>query len=291
MNPDHHDAADEAGDLRGAFEDLLSPLGPPRGLQPEGLRRGVRRRRAKMGVLGGTAALAIASVGVVAATGLPGSRGSTDQLMGSAGPGSTAPARTASASPTSSAVDPGPSPSAGPDSAPPAESSATPTPKARGTTTVILEGDGLGYLSGPSSIRHESFIDTSPAIIEQVMISALGGQPTRTPVPDCGQGVVALTYRLPTEVLSVYVNQTHFLGWALNPGKNTSAGRHLADGIGTRLGTTLADLRSNYSSLSVTSGTIGPEWSVGGGLAGGLTGTKGSSTVNWIHAGSACIAR
>lgn len=288
MNLEHHDEAHEASDLRDAFEDLLSSLGPPPGLAPEALRRGGRRRRTKMGVLGGTAALAIAGVVVVAATGVLGSHGSTDQLIGSAGPGSPAPARTGLASPTPSAVD---SPSAGPDSAPPTAASTTPTPAAGATTTVILEGDGLGYLSGPSSIRHESFADTSPAIIQQVLTSALGVQPTSTPLPDCGQGVVALTYRLPTEVLSVYVDQTHFQGWALNPGGNTPAGRHLADGIGTSLGTTLTDLRGSYGTLSVTTGTIGPEWSVPGGLAGGLTGTTGSSTVNWIHAGSACIAR
>lgn len=241
-------------DLRSALSDLVEPLPPLAVLPPEVLARGRRRRLAKAAGSGMTAVLLVAA-GL--AVGLPASGRPAPAVLG--GPA------TPTATPTATTV-----PTAG----------ATPST----TVQLVLEPDGLGYVSGAASVRHLAFADADAAAVDDLLTRALGPG-TRTALPDCGPSVTVTVHG----AFSLYAEGTRFVGWSLRG--STATRPHLATADGVGLGTTVAGLRQAYASLLVATGTVGPEWSVPGGLAGGLDGTSPTSRVVRIGAGSTCVAR
>lgn len=292
-------------ELRSAFDDLLADLPPERGLPVAVARRVSRRRglKAGAGVLGG------AGVVVAAASLFLGGTGTEDgQLVGPAtGPTpspsvpvspspspspslslSPSPATSPSAAPpvSPSPVDVLPSPStvpplpgtgASPDVSPP--SSPSPSPSAV-RIVVVLRPDGLGFSDGGSSTSALAF-GSDASTVARAVARALG--PGRTsPTPDCGTGRSAVEHR----GLQLQVEDGAFVGWvATGPGPVTGDGLHV--------GSTLADLRASITGLSVTTGTLGAEFSTTeGGYAGFLDGTSATSRVTNLGAGfRGCIAR
>ena len=67
--------------------------------------------------------------------------------------------------------------------------------------------------------------------------------------------------------------------------------RNPATADGLPVGSTLDGLCQAHPDVVMTAGSLGPEWAVPHGLAGGLDGTTPSSTVNRIGAGQNCLAR
>lgn len=235
-------------DLHDLLTGLVEPLPPVTALQDAVLARGARRRRAK---LLGTSASAVAVVGAGVLLALPSPAPMPRVVLG------TVP----SASPSPSTPSPTSSPAAG-------------------RVVLVLEPDGLGYVAGPSSIRHLSFAGADAASAEDLAVRALGPG-TTTALPDCGPAVRVVDHG----GFSLYLQGTRFVGWS----DRGRTGLRTADGVG--LGTTLAELRTAFGSVTVTTGTVGPEWSTAGGLAGGLDGTAPTSKVVRVGAGSTCVAR
>ena len=146
---------------------------------------------------------------------------------------------------------------------------------------IVLEGDGLGFLTGEASIRHLPFGETDAATIATAVERSLGPGES-TPQPDCGPTVVAVRYR----DLTVTLEDGAFAGWSED---GAPGGLTTADGLG--VGSTLADLRASRTDVTVSEDTVGPEFGVADGLSGSLDGTSDASTVTRIAAGFTCIFR
>jgi hypothetical protein len=147
--------------------------------------------------------------------------------------------------------------------------------------TLVLQGEGLDVLTGPASLRHLQLAGTDASTITDAVTRALGTGRTSA-LPDCGASVQVVQW----PGFALYLDGTRFVGWSEQAG-----GEHLttADGIG--VGTTLADLRSARTGVQVRTGSLGAEWSLAEGLAGGLSGTQPTSTITRIAVGQTCLAR
>lgn len=225
--------------LHDALDDLLDPLRPLAPLAPGVAARGARRRRVKLSAVGGTAALAVAATVVLALPSDP--EPLTDRVIPGA---SAAPSGTASAS-------------------------AAPVAK----PVVVLEAEGLGFVTGEASIRHLTFTDTDAATIREA-VTRSAGLGKETPVPDCGPTVRFVEF----DGVTLVLEDERFVGWtAFRPGRTTA--------VGLGVGSTVAELRSAVADAVVTDGNLGPSWSSESGLSGFLTGTAPTSTVTHISAG------
>lgn len=237
-------------DLGESFDDLLAEL-PTVGVLPPTTVARVRRRRGVRvaGVAGGV---------VLAAAG-------AFTLAPGAGPDRLLPTPANTGSPATT-----PAASKAPDQTRPA------------APIVVLQSDGLGFVTGAASIRQMPFISTDAATIRRAVTRALGPG-TATPVPDCGPGRVSLQFG----PLSLLVAGNRFVGWS----DRHTTGRTLktADGIGA--GSTLADLRASFATVRLSRGSIGEEWTTQGGLGGTLDGSTGSSRVTFVAAGERCTYR
>ncbi len=261
----------------------LPPLGPlPAGV----ISGGARRRRVKLAALGGVTALGLTGVvaGVAARAAGPGQAPLSRLVVGtSAGPTSPAPVSPAPAPPTVEPTAPAPTAPAPTATAPTGPTPTGPTPTSDPGLQLVLEPDGLGYLAGPASIRHLTFAGADPGTVERTVAQALGDTATRAPLPDCGAGVQVAVFT----GFALFYDQTSFVGWS----QTKALTRNPATADGIAVGTTLTELRQAYPNVVVTTGSLGPEWSVPRGLAGGLDGTSATSTVNRVGAGQNCLAR
>jgi peptidoglycan hydrolase-like protein with peptidoglycan-binding domain len=147
---------------------------------------------------------------------------------------------------------------------------------------IILEGDGLGFLTGRSSIRQVPF-GANAATARQAVTTALGPL-TVTALPDCGQGPRTSAARAG---FSLLLDGRRFVGWT----DQGAPGRRLTTADGLGIGSTLAQLRRSLGTVTVTRGTLGPEWTSGRGLSGLLDGTRPTSRVTVIDSGETCFFR
>ena len=122
-------------------------------------------------------------------------------------------------------------------------------------------------------------LGTDAATVRAATDRALGEGGER-PTPDCGPDSSTVQH----ERLFLLLQGGEFVGW-------TTGSPGLTTGGGIGVGSTLADLRAALPGVTVTEGTLGPEWSTEGGLAGFLDGTDESSLVNSVAAGVRCLAR
>lgn len=237
--------------LRSAFDDLLHDLPADRGLPPATARRVFRRRGLK------TSAVALGGAGAVA----------TAAVLLLSGP-----------EPDDRVIGPARSPSASPSVAasPSAEPSAQPSP-ADGAQ-VVLRPDGLSFPDGSSTsaLTFGSAASTVRDALDRRL--GAGGEAA---TPDCGPEASVVQY---DGGLFLRLQGGRFVGWT-----SGSPGLSTADGIG--VGSTLAELRAALPDITVSDGSLGPEWSTESGLAGFLDGTEDSSRVNSIGAGDRCLAR
>lgn len=195
----------------------------------------------------------------------------------SAAPSSTAPASSsASVTPTAS--------SASPPAATPASSSAAAAAAPAGTPgpLLVLEPDGLGVLVG-TSIRHLPF--GSPVGDIANVLNKTIGTANRTTQPACGQGP---RVQLDRKGFTALFDGSSLVGW-VDSGRTSP---HVTDAAGIGVGSTLASVKSVYAGVTVTEGTLGPEWSTSaGGLGGLLDGNTPASKVTTIYAGETCFFR
>jgi hypothetical protein len=252
-------------ELRSAFDDLLQDLPGDRVLPRATATRVARRRGLKLGTgaLGGAAVLASAAVLVL------GTAGPADDRLVPATPPTTSPTPSPSALPGPSA-----SPSSGPTTAGTGAPSQEPTTPVR----VVLRPDGLGFTGGGSSTSTLPF-GTDAATVRAAVDRALGAGGEMA-TPDCGPRSSTVQY----EGLFLRLQDGELVGW-------TTGSPGLTTGDGTGVGSTLAELRDAQPGVGVTEGTLGPEWSTEGGLAGFLDGTSDDSLVNSMGAGDQCLAR
>jgi hypothetical protein len=150
--------------------------------------------------------------------------------------------------------------------------------------TMILEGDGLGFLVGSSSIRHFTFGEATSDQITTAVTNAIGAGSSSADTA-CGQGARS-SYQV--KGFSMLFDKGTLVGWT-----NTGVPGHVltsADGIG--IGITLAKLKTLEADVKVTSGSLGPEWFAGDKAINGLlSGTTSTSKVTAVYAGETCFAR
>jgi hypothetical protein len=141
--------------------------------------------------------------------------------------------------------------------------------------------DGLGVASG-ASIRQLPF-GTDKATIRTVLTNTLGA-PRATNQAECGQGPRT---QLDRQGFSALFDGSKFVGWT-DSGKG-SVKLTTADGLG--VGSTLAAVRASQSGVTVTTGSLGPEFTSSGGLSGILDGTGANAHVTVLYAGESCFFR
>lgn len=204
-------------------------------------------------------------------------------------PAATSAATTATPTPS---VTPAPTLTDTPEPTPsrlPQTTAATPTPTpaptpARTATrpALVLEPDGLGVLTGTSSIRRFPF--GSPASAVRTAVAAVLGPLRTSDLPECGQGPRVGSDR---RGFSLLFDGTRFVGWT----DQGAPGRRLGTADGLRVGSTRAQLQRALGALTVTDGSLGIEWNSTGGLFGLLDGERPTARVTVISAGETCFFR
>ena len=272
-------------ELFDAFDRLVEPLPPPP-LSPDTLRRGARRRQAKLAGSGAVAAAAVAGLALLVLPSgpdrvVPAERPTTP-VTAPPTPGPTPPAPTTS--------PPTPTPTPAPPSTSPSERAIVEAPPMLGPgpevtgdpvrPTVVLQGDGLGLVSGSGSNRMQLFGEADPAVLQAALARSLGpGTPSAQ--PDCGASVTTVSYG----GLQILLEDGRFAGWSL-----TGPGPRVTTGVGLGPGSTLAELRADLTPLEVTETTLGTEWTAGS-LSGLLDGSTDDSRVTSVWAGRVCLHR
>jgi hypothetical protein len=148
---------------------------------------------------------------------------------------------------------------------------------------LVLEPDGLGVVRSGASIRHLPF-GTDLATITNTLTSIVGPV-TRTTQTACGQGT---RVQLSVEGFSALMNGAAFVGW-VDSGRSTPR-LTTANGIG--VGSTLTSITAGFTGVTVTTDTLGPEWTTPDGALGGLLdGTAATSGMTDFYAGETCFFR
>jgi hypothetical protein len=147
----------------------------------------------------------------------------------------------------------------------------------------MLNPDGLGAAVGSASIRQLPFRSTDLTSVRTVLASTIG-TPRRLENPECGQGPRT---SLDVKGFTALFAGSRFVGWS----DDGRTGHKLTTGDGLGVGSTLAQVRSSLGQVTVTTDSLGPEFTSSGGLSGLLSGTAPSSTVTLLYAGESCFFR
>ena len=149
---------------------------------------------------------------------------------------------------------------------------------------VIRPGGAVGRLGVAvgASIRHLPF--GTPRAAMSAALTATLGELRVSRLTECGQGART---QLDRQGFSVLLQGTRFVGWT----DAGSAGRHLTTADGVGVGSTLGQVRAQYPGVSVTTGTLGPEFSSPRGLSGLTTTASSAGKVTTIYAGESCFFR
>jgi hypothetical protein len=160
----------------------------------------------------------------------------------------------------------------------------TVSPAAAVAPLLMLEPDGLGALVSAASIRQLPFGSTRLSTVSTALAATLGGRPRRSTSSECGQGPRTTLGR---SGFSALFNGTTFVGWT-DTGRTV---RRLTSGNGIGVGSTLTQLRKAFGPVTVTTDTLGPEFTFSSGLGGLLDGTSGASKITTLYAGETCFFR
>ena len=102
---------------------------------------------------------------------------------------------------------------------------------------------------------------------------------------ECGQGA---RIQLSRQGFSALVKGAVFVGW-VDSGRTTP---RLATVNGIGVGSTLASIKAGFAGVTVTTDTLGPEWTTPDGTVGGLLdGTATTSRMTDFYAGETCFFR
>ena len=152
---------------------------------------------------------------------------------------------------------------------------ATPSPP-----VLALDPGGLRLDSGPDSGEAIPFGTDEADVLAAL---AFRGKPERGTNAECGAGPV--DFASWQDGLSLLFQEGRFQGWSLD---ERSTGVAMADG--TRIGSTLAELRSR-SALTAEESTLGEEFLTAGGVSGLLSGKGAHARVEALWAGLSCVFR
>jgi hypothetical protein len=202
-------------------------------------------------------------------------------VLAGCGSGSATPTAQPSASGT--AVSPPAAASSAPPS--PTASAASAEPSASASAQIpylVLEPDGLGLGSG-ASIRQLRFGEAGADAVRAALAATLG-EPAEDALPECGQGERASLGR---DGFSVLLADDVLVGWT----DQGHEGRTLTTADGLGIGSTVKEIRAARSDVTVSEGSLGPEFLDGAGFGGILDGTKGSSKATLVWAGETCFFR
>lgn len=172
---------------------------------------------------------------------------------------------------------PSPSPSRSPIPAPPPAGT---VPGSGQTPTLVLQPDGLGVYVDGSPIRQYVF-GTASADEVKGALTQLIGKAAPVVVPSCGFGTRS-SYAV--EQFAVVLDGGTLVGWA----DKGAQGRALSTADGIAVGITLATLKGIEPTTTVTTSTLGPEFTDGP-IKGFLTGTDDASQVTAVFAGKSCF--
>jgi hypothetical protein len=164
----------------------------------------------------------------------------------------------------------------------PTKAALTPGPTAA-KAVIALEPNGLGYLTGASSIRHLSFATTSADDITSV-VDTIRGPGTFDPLPDCGQGARS-SYT--AKGLALLFDGKKWVGWSLNTKPPV-----LSAVDGERVGMTWAALEKLRPKVMRNNESLGYEFFESDATINGfLDGGTDTSKVTLLYAGETCFAR
>jgi hypothetical protein len=158
------------------------------------------------------------------------------------------------------------------------------SPVAAFVPVLVLETDGLGALVSGTSIRQLPFGSTTLSTVSTALTTTLGGRPRSSTSSECGQGPRTTLGR---SGFSALFSGTTFVGWT-DTGRT---GRRLTTANGIGVGSALTALRQAYGPVTVTTDTLGPEFTLSSGLGGLLDGTSGKSRITTLYAGETCFFR
>lgn len=187
------------------------------------------------------------------------------------------------APPTSVAPSSAAAPSTAAAASPSAAATDVPSPGDSGDSTpeLVLQGDGLGRLSGGADVAALLFGSTSADGVRQAVEAALGTT-AQVDLPTCPQGPRTA---LQVDGFTVLLNGDSFVGWtdAGAPDRSMTT----ADGIGT--GSRLAELRSAVPDVQVGQDPAGATtFTSADGLSGLLTGPDPTAAIASLSGGETC---
>jgi len=227
---------------------------------------------------------AVAALSALALTACSG--GSSPTVAGASSPAGSVPAMSTTGTPVTGDATSAPAPASPGTATAVTTAPATTAPTAGGSgaaaVLLVLEPDGLGLATG-ASIRQLPF--GSDVVTVTNALTRTIGPVTRTPQPECGQGP---RVQVSGQGFSALFDGTKLVGW-LDSGR-TKAPLTTANGIG--VGSTLARVRSSFAGVTVTTDSLGPEWTTADESFGGLLdGTAGTSRMTDFFAGETCFFR
>jgi hypothetical protein len=160
--------------------------------------------------------------------------------------------------------------------------SSQPAAVVTGAGQLVLEPNGVGLVTG-ASIRHLPF-GTDVTSLTRALTATIGPV-SRTTQTECGQGP---RIQLSRQGFSALVNGASFVGW-VDSGRTTP---RLTTVNGLGVGSTLASIKAGFAGVTVTTDSLGPEWTTPDGAVGGLLdGTATTSRMTDFYAGETCFFR
>ncbi len=150
---------------------------------------------------------------------------------------------------------------------------------------LSLAGDGLLVVDPQSGKTRIIPFKTDLATAEEAISAALGYSKSTTANSECGAGTMKFVTW--STGFTINVIQDQFVGWTVRP-ETESAKLTTVDGVG--LGTTLTDLKANYSAEVIES-SLGTEFFVEDSLSGLLSTNEPNAVVTQLWAGTACNFR
>ena len=178
------------------------------------------------------------------------------------------------------APSPAPTRAATPSGAPsPTPPGTAASPAAR--TRIVLREDGLELLAGGTSQVLLFRRDTAAQV--RAALDDVLGTASEDPLPDCGADVRQRRY----PALTVTLDGGVLTGWSTDDDPQGA----LRGVAGTRVGTTLRELRAARSALEVFDISSGREFVGAGGPSGQLDGPGEDARVSYLSAGNPCVFR
>ena len=150
---------------------------------------------------------------------------------------------------------------------------------------LTLSVDGLSIANKQSGKTRTIPFDTDITTSTAAVASALGEPIEKTQNSECGAG--PMNFVTWSNGLTMNATQNRFVGWTVRQ-DSKSANLTTADGIG--LGTTLADLKANYS-VETIEDSLGTEFYTSNNLFGLLSANEPNGVIIYLWSGIACNFR